>query len=442
MFAAVSMAILAVLPLSLAADDSPPSPPVLKAVGKPFVLPVKMPPSEPNGAYTEVPAWVATDESGPRYFLPTGFTYVAKPKPGKSILTDADAFGDTPAILASQEDTRASGYADPSRLNPNLVWRRNYYGIYSAHLLEPGLDGKRGYLAILHGENKNEAFPDKNRYYDNTVLPSRSYKIPDEYSGWFDGSYRDYWPAYFAFVSAAWSPADENDGCNFDAHDLGPIVWPSAGYVTANGGKAGNGLRAPSSIIEGGYIYVYYLDGCSTEVEGRESGIKVSRAPISNDGMPGPFMNYYNGSFSEPSLPAGFTKDNARAFLSSCGGKSSKVHPDLGWNTNRFSVAKLEGTDCFISVEERFQNQDGSMVFLDYLRLSKDLVHWSEAAALPGTESRNGTGFDNPVLANEDFTSNTLVSPKAFYAIGSGWVDAKMKAIKVCLDMEKQAKDS
>ena len=42
--------------------------------------------------------------------------------------------------------------------------------------------------------------------------------------------------------------------------------------------------------------------------------------------------------------------------------------------------------------------------------------------------------MDNPILANSDYTSNTLVSPDGFYVIGSGWADGTMKGIKVRLE--------
>ena len=349
--------------------------------GEVFELPVEL----PSGTYTEVPAWVVTDDTGSRYFLPTGFSHVVHKNSDMSILEDSDTFSGQTATLTSISDVLASNYADPSTLDPGTVWRRNYYGIYTAHRLESGVDDQSGYLAILHGENKNRAYQPSGDYiyYDNTVLPSQMYIIPDEYSGYFDGSFSDYWPAYFAFISASWSPADENGGNNFMAHDLGPIIWPSNGYITQSGVKASNGLRAPSSIIHDGYIYIFYLD---------MGGIKVSRAPVSGNGAPGTFMNYYNGGFSEPSLPTGFTKETARDFLDVPGGLSSWIHPELAHSTTRFSVAKLKGTQYFVSVEERFYYDGNSNTFQNYLRLSEDLVNWSDAVLLPGTASQGGGG--------------------------------------------------
>ena len=393
-------------------------------VGEPFELPAEL----PSGAYSEVPVWVITNGSDSRYFLSTDFSCVAHKNPGTSILKDADAFSGQTATLTSISDIRASEYGDPSVLDPDIIWRRNYHGIYSAQYLESGFDGKSGYLAIFHGENKNEGFESRNRYYDNMILPSQSYTIPDEYSGLFNGVYKDYWPTYFAIISAAWSPSDENEGNNFMSHDLGPILWPSGGYVTESGEKAGNGLRAPISLVHDGYIYVFYND---------QGGIKVSRAPVSGHGAPGTFMNYYRGSFSIPSLPAGFTKENARDFLDVPGGKSTYIHEDLTMRTTRFSVAKLEGTKYFVSVEGRFYYDDqGKSIFQDYLRLSEDLVNWSDAVALPGTISQNGKGVNNPILANSDYTSNTLLSPGHFYVIGSGWADGVMKGVRIRLEVK------
>ena len=391
-------------------------------VGESFELPVIL----PTNAYCEVPAWAVTDDTGSRYFLPTGFSYAAYKNPETSILEDSDAFSGQPVTLTSTSDIRASNYADPSMLDPDTVWRRNYYGIYTAHYLSSGFGGQSGYLAFLHGENKNERIDAYNRYYDNTVLPTQSYIIPDEYSGYTNnGSYQEYWPAYFAFIFVAWSPSDENGGNNFSAYDLGPVLWPSSGYVTEDGTKAGNGLRAPSTILYNGYIYIFYND---------QGGIKVSRAPVSGNGAPGTFMNYYKGAFSKPSLPEGFTKETVRDFLDVPGGKSAYIHSDLTMRTTRFSVAKLEGTKYFVGVEERFHYENEQAIFQNYLRLSEDLVNWSDAVSLPGTASQYGTGLDNPVLVNSDYTSNTLVSPDGFYVVGSGWSDATMKGIKVCFE--------
>ncbi|MGI8903008.1 MAG: hypothetical protein ACR2IP_04990 [Solirubrobacteraceae bacterium] len=120
--------------------------------------------------------------------------------------------------------------------DPLVLWRRSYAGVYAAERVDGHL------LTFIHGENKNELVAGV--AHVNTVNGDRSC-----YSGVTPVGYRDCWPDYYGFVSAA-----------RDGHDQGPIVWPAHGYLTRDGHHASQGVRHPSSFTAGGYVYVFYLD--------------------------------------------------------------------------------------------------------------------------------------------------------------------------------------
>jgi hypothetical protein len=416
--------LLAVEPGSPAGD--PTRAPVVRAAssGQVFPLPAEMPACPPLGAWPEAPAWVLTDEQGPRYYVSTAWTYVVRLKPGKSLFSDHDVFRPESAVLTTYEDIRHSSFAPAHDLDPSTFWRRNYYGVFSAALLDAAKDRPAGVLAIMHCENKNEAFPWNKRAYPNTIRPVQNY-AEDQYSGYFDGVYRDYWPCYFAFVAATWCPLAEKDGNGLMDHDLGPILWPSTGYIDAAGEHINGGLRHPSMIVRDGYIYVFYLEASRSAEPGRLGGIKVARARIEDGGIPGAFTNWFGGAFSEPSLPEGFAKERGGDFFAIAGGRSDLVNPEMHGGTVRFSVAKAEGTPYFLGVEEQIEEGFTQL----YLRASRDLVHWGPRLAVPGCRRPWGENLHYPVFANKDYTSNTKIDPAGFYLVGSA--ASKMRAVRL-----------
>ena len=193
-------------------------------------------------------------------------------------------------------------------------------------------------------------------------------------------------------------------------NDIGPVLWPAKGYLSSDHKQASGGLRHPSSIIHDGYLYIFYVDAGY----GKDD-LRVARCKLDEIWKPGGFKNYYNGTFNEPSLPKGFSKDS-REFFYKPGGQSTPLFHDIF--INRFSVAKLEGTKWFIGIEERIEGT----VWPDcplYLRLSKDLTAWSKPFKInypytPGTEPT----LPYCTFFNKTFTSNTSIDANDFYIAG------------------------
>lgn len=228
--------------------------------------------------------------------------------------------------------------------------------------------------------------------------------------------------------------------------DLGPITWPSNGYIESLDGNktwikaTDGGVRHPSSIIKDNYLYVFYEDlSQGKESDGRGPGIKVIRAPINNgDVDPNSFMAYYNGNFSENSLPRGFNLPTYYKSLSQKGPRTSSLFPDLNkfapqstqgskrvgarlvGDITNFSVARVEGTDYYLGVAHELSRGVT-------LRLSRDLTSWSNPVVVPGTAENWWLGKTDlqkypllyPRLANKNGDSNVSINPNEFYIIGT-----------------------
>jgi len=173
------------------------------------------------------------------------------------------------------------------------------------------------------------------------------------YSGFHNGSFSDCDPAYNAFVSGAqvpfspascyglWAPGNDS------SVDLGPLVWPMAGYLNSTGGKTSYGVRQPSGVVAWGgeHAFLFWIDnGFAT------ADVWAARAdlltPQQKQQMPAPtvsgasatpratapaFFSYdhTSGSWDLPALPAGFDPLNVEAFLAtpSPAGASGRGQP-------------------------------------------------------------------------------------------------------------------
>jgi len=386
--------------------------------------------AKPPAGYAECPPWLLSLGNTVRFYFTTNNTFSADLIDGKSFLSDIDALDPATARLVTT-DTLGRGTARmllPEEIDPKPYWRHIYYGLFTAHLVDMPAAGEKAVIGIIHGENKNEIL---NGYrYDNTVKPPQEYSL-DQYCGYTpEGGYRDYWPAYFGFIGMAYSPLSEKAGSNLLGHDLGPIVWPSDGYLRDDHEQASAGVRHPSSIVEGGYLYVYYLDESRSSEDGRQQGIKVARAKLDPMAEPGDFYTYYAGEFGESALPENFDR-NDRSFFYEKGGRSSKVIPT---NAVRFSVAKVKGTPYYLGVEERLELGDMGI----YLRASTDLVNWSDGVLVPGTKFDEWISglYHYPIMVNRDFTSNTEIDADGFYILGPTWgtVHALYLGVDISLD--------
>lgn len=175
-------------------------------------------------------------------------------------------------------------------------------------------------------------------------------------------------------VCASWVPNNQQThwGQRFFPNDMGPIAWPSTGYLQPNGVKASCGIGIPSSIVYNGYVYVFFLDhgpyaGLNPSFEeGRLGGIKVVRAPVNEALDPTAYTAYYRDSVGNdtwnPSLPVGFTKETMLDFLSTRGLKTTDLMGEELWVSAplRFSVAAVKNTGYFIGVESYSDLMDGA----------------------------------------------------------------------------------
>lgn len=294
-------------------------------------------------------------------------------------------------------------------------WRRNYNGVFSAHALTLP-SGQNILFAISHGENKNEK--QKDYYYQNTVRPSFVINTnnPRTYSGMNKGVYTDCWDAYFGFLNGNWLPNDAaHNWGNQYLNDLGPLAWPSAGYIKADGTQASTGLRHPSSIVHNNYIYIYVKD----ESKDGTGGIKLIRCAVADILNPARYQTWSETQGWISSLPKGFTKERCADYFAVRGPQNSPVFP-ADRNTIRFSVARVKNSDMFIGVEQYNDDLDKGRCRLAF-RTSSDLIHWSDRINFYSNKTLNWGDFQYkyPIFLNADGTSNNDIDINSFFIIGT-----------------------
>jgi hypothetical protein len=378
--AATAAAALAAAALGVAGCGAPRSP--VRVLDGPTPLAF----TNSAGAYTEIPPW---SEAGP-LVLTTAYSFAcAAPA---DWLHRAVALDATACALATRPAVRdaALGFLDPAQVGGD-DWRRDYDGLFSAHRIGAQL------VAVRHGEDKNESGGGFS--YQNTVnldvTPSACQ------SGPADGGYQDCATAYNAFVTLA-------AGADFGAlTDAGPIVWPSAGYLDGSGAKVSQGVLQPTSIVDGGFLYVFYVDSS-------EYSVKVARAPVGDL----TFTCWGGGAFAQPCLPSGFDRTRVRAFYAAPGPAADPLF-DLSDSPTpvRFAVARAGG-GRYLGVEETaLADRD-----LVALRVSRDLVHWSARVVLDeltALGSWDAGRFHYPIFVSRDGASNTDVDPRDFYLLAT-----------------------
>jgi hypothetical protein len=366
---------------------------------------------------TEVPPWTIGGGNGYRsYFLTDG--------ENSGVFSTKLSLADNAAIDPAQgigpywtsfSGIKMAGGGCP--IKDYQPWRRDYYSIYSAQYLSLAQPVS---LAFLHAENKDLCMGGRDCHSDVNAGPDTC----------FDG---DLWSRYNAMVCASWVANDQqsNWGQHYFSNDMGPIAWPSTGYLQPNGIKASCGIGIPSSIVYNGYVYVFYLDhgpyaGLNPLFEeGRLGGIKLVRAPVNAALDPAAYMAYYRDTAGNdvwaPSLPAGFTKETMLNFLSTRGPKTTDLMGEEPRTSAalRFSVAAVRNTNYFIGVESYSDLKDGGR-YKTALRWSSDLLHWTPRMLVIS----NAAGFDSstmnyPVFLSKDGLSNTVVDSSDFYVLGT-----------------------
>lgn len=328
-----------------------------------------------------------------------------------------------------------------SQIGTIPLWRRDYHGVFSAHLI-PTANNTTTLYSVNHSESYNNA----NLKSIYPTLPGcvpvadMGYgKLPCEPKYWW-GSYN----AWITLSSMPWTYPNLVSPTRFT--DLGPITWPSNGYIESLDKKVtwikatDGGVRHPSSIIKDNYLYIFYEDlSQGSEDQGRGPGIKVMRAPVTTQGInPQDFRAYYKGEFLDPTLPSGFKLPTYYNSLSQKGPRTSNLFPSLvrtvsnaTLGTKRtggrqigeiisFSVAKVESTPYYLGVAHELNRGIT-------LRLSTDLINWSEPTLVPGTEADWWQGnvdlqkyvFLYPRLANKNGDSNVSINASEFYLLGT-----------------------
>ena len=380
---------------------------------------------------TENPAWVLAGAGGMHtYFFIDGISGAAGYSTLDMIHNNSIPLIGNPVTVASPDGCTAEN------LYP---WRRNYYAIASAQYINHPTAGPIA-LGFLHGENKS-------------MVGTTQQAV--DCDGYGLGG-----PTYGAFIGGSWLSNTSSTNWGQAYHnDLGPIVWPSSGYFLANGQKCSLGCGEPSSILaDDGYLYVFYKDMSHWRVpeydrrapvfpniilyhhpedpdfpeeEGRMGGIKVARVPIADALTTQAYKSYYEDQFGgdvawNPSLPAGFTKDNTTAFLRTPGPIASDIMRQPGYDYVRFSVAKVAGTNYYFGVgtyqdyNDKWVDGNGSHPKVKLaLRYSYDLLHWFGNRVFEVSNDWTGSHFNYPVFLRKDGSSNTIIDGDDFYVMGT-----------------------
>lgn len=304
-----------------------------------------------------------------------------------------------------------------------FYWKKTYCGTFNVDVLRPdnsALDQR--VFSINHCENKNERFvrPFGTLFMQNSVNRNDT-SGPETSSGSTPAGYRDYQPGYFGFVSMSYAPvkAETKWGVELQKYDMGAILWPRSGFLTPDG-KAKNPRYKnphphPSSLTAEDpkdgkkYIYVFALD--SAEREDASTMVIAARSPIEARAMPGSFLNFYRGEYTEPSLPKNMSEDIA-VLATRPGGNASVVHPTAEGRMNRFFAARLRRSGLFLAVESYSGSEGQERYFETALRLSEDLRTWTDRFVLPNSRiNAQQTRGDGPPFG--------LYYPKFLSADGS-----------------------
>jgi len=323
----------------------------------------------------------------------------------------------TPGNMITDNIIDLKNYAPNFAVGPEGAkpWKRSYSSIYSAHFFAHPVEGNIN-IGFCHNENTNAC------HHKNTINPLIEPLC---------GTAMDY-TAYFAMVSAVWTPSNKqtNWGQKGYDNDLGPILWPSLGFVTSDNINASEGLMQPSSIINGNYIYIFIWDkgplGNHKGQEGKSRGIKLVRTTITNCTNPALYEVYYKDPAGLihwlPSLPKGFTKETLLQFVKVPGPKATDILTDeIPNNTEafRFTAARVKNHTYFIGCEEYIDNNDQKRHHIA-LRFSYNLIDWSKRKKIVETSTNwNASDMNYPIFVSADGWSNTEVDLDDFYLVGT-----------------------
>lgn len=272
----------------------------------------------------------------------------------------------------------------PEVMPPGREHRRSYLNVFGAAAVRDAA-GRRHVVTADHGEDKNVARD--GRVYENTVYLGRDALAPPRgscVSGLApSGVYADCGAAYSAFVSTA---VIDGDG---PPRDLGPAVWPVAGYATADRlRRLGHGVRHPA-IADGGdgFLYLLYVD--TGDATGAGAGVRVARSPVAALGRGWSTWVAAEGRWVA-ALPLGAGAASSTGALPA--GSPARSAPLFASTTPTFSVARMDGAAGWLGVEQppdlarTCVTAQGATdhPIATYLRTSPDLVRWSARIPVSG----------------------------------------------------------
>jgi hypothetical protein len=342
----------------------------------------------------EFPPSVVTAGGRRHIFISTGRAIAVRIPLDTHILKDPDCAIKSPSMfsIAGFDAEVAMGRVpfngDYDR--QTTYWRKNYCGTFNVDVMKADANHPEWVYAINHCENKNEVQRRKwgMLYYHNSINlndPSG----PGRSSGMKDGYYRGHQPSFFGLVSMSYAPvkAYTKWGVEQYKHDMGPIIWPQTAFMSPDGKTVAPGYKHahshPSSLIaedpKDGKTYLYVWANLSSTREDKRNMVGAARSPIEARGLPGSYLNFYRGGYTEPSLPENMSED-IDLLVTRRGGKADVIHPEL-YNINRFFVARLKRSGLFLSVESYSEGND----LVTALRLSEDLYSWTDRIEIPNS---------------------------------------------------------
>lgn len=350
----------------------------------------------------EFPPSVVT-AGGRRYvFMSTGLAYAHRVESDFHLIGDTRKMDGTEPVYTiggfDYELRRGLRPLNSSYRREDFYWKKTYCGTFNVDVMPPDSANPEWIFSINHNENKNERFTwPFGTFYVHNSINLNDPAGPKTSSGPTPTGYADYQPGYFGFVSMSYAPLTEDTrfGMILNKHDMGPILWPWSGFLTEDGkGKHPrykNPHPHPSSLLAEDpkdgkkYLYIFQIESAVSSDGDRM--IMASRAPIASRAMPGSFLNFYRGDYTEPSLPKNMKEDIA-LLLTRPGGRCDPIHPSLDGTherMNRFFVARLKRSGLFLSVET-YSIQEGNESYVETaLRLSEDLRNWTGRFVVPNT---------------------------------------------------------
>ncbi|MFC1768476.1 MopE-related protein [Nanoarchaeota archaeon] len=333
--------------------------------------------------------------------------------------------------------------------SPEGYYKRNYQGITSVeHVWR---DGKLKVITINHGENKNTWENNQTFCVQNTVDTIRLCNdcvISDEHECTYNG-----------FVTMNWVEAADVNGWGATGfNEVGPIIWPSAGYGRPNEPETRRGAINPTSIIINDSLYVFYIDYSDGPFwEGKGSGLKVARAWINESGIPQEFHSYKGGTWDQTSLPENFNIDNPDFLTEGPQSFTFARYPYLSsWDYTGeddqysvvfleprsfgFSTAKIRGTNYYLGVDQVKVYSDQVWGTVISLSIWEDFPYprRGKIIAVPNT-FRPGDDLNYYTKAvNKELTSDKEIDLSDFYIMSICDVetnDRKLCYIPVQLDL-------